>query len=413
MKKTLSLLLALLLVAAMIPAAVADDKPITVWFGSWWADAVPSVVEAFEADPANAGYDLNIETFPNNAYVEKIIAAVLGGTAPDVAAVDVTFLGALMRRDLLVEFTPEDLADVDVEDFKPGVWNAGVADGKVYAIPYRGGAGEAFVINKTLFEKAGVELPAEDWTMEDFLAICENLKNGANGEFYPVAVAGSTVDPANFESSFTWMLYANGGSWVNEDQTAVTMDSEGSIAAIQMWMDLFEKGYVPEGCINYTTSNDVLPLFTESKIAMMNYSDAWVTAVKESGVDYAVYQTPSGFGRTGGWTFTVPVSTENEEGAKHFVKWFTQADVLGKIAIRTPSRISTTNDYAPWNGEDYAVMNAAAAKAKTPPTLPEFTELRLIIITEMQKAVMGQQTAAETAAHIVEQGNALIAEAAE
>lgn len=410
MKKTLSILLSLLLVVAMIPAASADDKTITVWFGSWWADAVPAVIEAFEADPANEAYDLVIETFPNNAYVEKIIAAVLGGTAPDVAAVDVTFLGALMRRDLLVEFTPEDLADVEVEDYKPGVWGAGVADGKVYAIPYRGGAGEAFVINKTLFEKAGVELPADDWTMEDYMDICAKLQAGANGEFYPTAVAGSTVDPANFESSFTWMLYANGGAWLTEDQTAVAMDSEGSVAAIQMWMDLFEKGYVPEGCINYTTSNDVLPLFTESKIAMMNYSDAWVTAVKESGVDYKVIKTPSGYGRTGGWTFTVPVSTDNEAGAKHFVEWFTQADNLGKLAIRTPSRISTTADYAPWNGEDYAVMNAAADLAKAPPTAPEFTELRLIIITELQKAVMGEQTAAETAAAIVEQGNALFAE---
>lgn len=78
--------------------------------------------------------------------------------------------------------------------------------------------------------------------------------------------------------------------------------------------------------------------------------------------------------------------------------------------IRMPSRISSTENYAPWNSEDYAVLNEAAALAKAPPTLPEFTELRLIIITEMQKAVMGEQTAEEAAANIVEQGNALIAE---
>lgn len=214
-----------------------------------------------------------------------------------------TFLGALMRRDLLIEFTEEDLAEMDVEDFKPGIWNSCLYDGKAYAIPYRGGIGEAFVLNKALFEQAGVPLPEEDWTLEDFLEICEALKAGANGEFYPYAVAGSTVDPANFESSFTWLLYANGGSWVNEEQTEVTMDSEGSVAAIQMWMDLFENGYVPEGCINYTISNDVLPMFTEGKIAMMNYSDAYVDAIKESDIDYVVYKTPSGFGRTGWMAF--------------------------------------------------------------------------------------------------------------
>ncbi len=410
MKKTLCTLMTVLLVIALLPSAFAEDKTITVWMGSWWADDVARVEEAFAADPANEGYDLVIETFPNNSYVEKIIAAVLGGTAPDVAAIDVTFLGALMRRDLLIEFTEEDLAEMDVEDFKPGIWNSCLYDGKAYAIPYRGGIGEAFVLNKALFEQAGVPLPEEDWTLEDFLEICEALKAGANGEFYPYAVAGSTVDPANFESSFTWLLYANGGSWVNEEQTEVTMDSEGSVAAIQMWMDLFENGYVPEGCINYTISNDVLPMFTEGKIAMMNYSDAYVDAIKESDIDYVVYKTPSGFGRTGGWLFTIPISTENEAGAKQFVKWFTESDNLGELMIRMPSRISSTENYAPWNSEDYAVLNEAAALAKAPPTLPEFTELRLIIITEMQKAVMGEQTAEEAAANIVEQGNALIAE---
>lgn len=82
MKKTLCTLMTVLMVIALLPSAFAEDKTITVWMGSWWADDVARVEEAFAADPANEGYDLVIETFPNNSYVEKIIAAVLGGTAP-------------------------------------------------------------------------------------------------------------------------------------------------------------------------------------------------------------------------------------------------------------------------------------------------------------------------------------------
>lgn len=409
MRRILALLLILTVVLVSSPA-VAEDTKITVWMGSWWADAAPNVMEAFNNDPANDGYQLVIETFPNNAYVEKIITAILGNSAPDVADVDATFMGALLRRNLLVEWTPEELADMNIEDFKPGIWGAGVHGGKVFAIPNRGGLGEAFVINKTLFDQAGVPYPAEDWTLEDYLDICAKLKEKSDGTWYPTGIAGSSADPANFESSFTWMLYAKGGSWLNEDQTKVTMNTPEAIAAIQMWKDLFDKGYVPEGSINYTTANDIAPMFYEGKLAMMNMSDAWVKGVKESGVNYQIISTPEGLGRTGGWTFTIPVSTPNPDAAKKFIRWFTESDNLGQLMIRTPARVSSTQNYEPWNGEDYEVMNAAAAKAKAPPTVPEWTELRLIIISEMQKLVMGQQTAEETANAITEQGDVLLKE---
>lgn len=413
MKRTLALILGILMLLAAAPLSVlAEDTTITVWMGSWWEEQAPKVMEAFNNDPANAGYKLVIETFPNNAYVEKIIAAVLGGSAPDVADVDVTFLGALMRRDLLVEFTADELKDQNIEDFNAGAWNAGVFGGKVYAIPNRGGMGEATVYNKALFDKAGVPYPEDTWTLADYMDICGKLLAGGNGEFYPTGVAVSTTDPANFESSFSFILLGHGANWVNEEQTAVTMDTPEAIAAIQYFLDLFTNKYVPEGCINYTIANDVLPLFTEGKVAMMNYSDAWVKAVKDSGMDYGVTTTPSQRSRTGGWTFVVPVSAPNPDASKKFILWFTQPDKLGELMIRTPARASTNRDYEPWNSDDYKYFALQAATAKAPPSLPEWTELRLIIIEEMQKAIMGQQTAEEAGAAMTKRGNELIAESA-
>ena len=81
--------------------------------------------------------------------------------------------------------------------------------------------------------------------------------------------------------------------------------------------------------------------------------------------------------------------------------------------IRTPSRISTNQNYEPWNNEENAIFNKASAYSRTTPLIPEWNEIRLFMIGEMQKGIMGQMTAQEIADSVTKYGNELLAEAAE
>lgn len=411
MKRLMALFLSAMLVLSLVPAVtLAEDQTVTLWMCSWWEDAVPKVIERFESDPANEGYTLKVETFPINGYLDKITAAILGGTAPDVIDVDVTFLGNLVRRNLLTPFTEEDLADVDVSDFVAGVWDAGVFNGTVYAMPNRSSTG-AFIYNKTIFDKAGVPYPTNDWEVADFLDICAKLTEASNNEYYAYCVAMALSDPSNFNTAFDFLLWGNGADYFNDDYTAVTLDNPEAITAIQQYIDLFTNGYVPEGAINYTLTNDAVPLFCQGQLAMMPNTSSWTTTFQESGVDYGVCLAPGRSNGSGGYTFVIPATAQNPDGGKKFVKWFTQADVLGELMIRTPSRISTNLNYAPWNDEENAIFTAAGEFSRPTPSIPEWAEIRLIMVQEMQKAVMGQQSAEETAKAVTAQGNALLAEA--
>lgn len=413
MKRTLALLLVSALLIAVLPlTALAEDTAITVWMGSWWEDTVPKIVEKFEADPANAGYKLVIETFPNNAYVEKIISAILGGTAPDVVDVDWTFLGALVSRNLLTEFTPDDLKDVDLNDFFPAAISSATFGGKMYALANRGGTGAGIAYNKAIFDKAGIPYPTDDWTLDDYYETLTKLKAASNGEYYPTAIAAATSDPANFTTTYEFMLWSKGGDYFSADGTAVTMDTPEAIASIEFLKKIYDEGLVPEGCINYTIPVDIVPLFTEGKIAMMDYGDSWIPTLKESKIDYGTVLRPDKGCGTGGWMFAVPVTAPNPDASKKFVKWFTQADVLGDLMIRTPARISTNQNYAPWNGEDYATLVKAGEFAHNPVLIPQWSEIRLIMIREVQKVLMGEQTAEQAGKAITEQGNALLKEGA-
>lgn len=411
MKKFLALFLSAMLLFSAVPMmALAEDTTITLWMCSWWEDQVPKIIETFEADPANDGYSLTIETFPINGYLDKITAAILGGTAPDVIDVDITFMGSLVRRNLLTPFTEEELADVDVSDFVAGVWNANIYNNTVYGMPNRSST-YAWLYNKTIFDKAGVPYPTDDWTVQDFMDICAKLSEASNGEYYPYCGSLSPTDPSNFNTSFDFILWGNGGDYMNADYTEMTLDTPEGIKSIQQYMDLFSNGYVPEGSINYTMTNDGVPLFCQGQLAMIPNTSNTLNAVLESDIDYGTCLTPDRNNGVGGYTFVVPVTAQNPDAGKKFVKWFTQADVLGELMIRTPSRISTIENYAPWNDENNASLNAAAPYSRSAPGVPEWPEIRLIMIQEMQKAVMGQQTAEETAKAVTEQGNALLAEA--
>ena len=408
MKRIISLVLCLAMLLAL-PLAAHAETNITVWMGSWWEEAAPKVEERFNADPANEGYTLTIETFPINGYLDKVIAATLGGTPPDVADVDVTFMGALVRRDLILELSAEDIADVDVADFVQGVWNAGVFGERLFAIPNRSSTG-AFIYNKTIFDNAGIPYPTNEWEVKDAYEMMLKLRDASNGEYYPTVVATSPSDPSNFTTCFDYMLWGLGGDYLNDDSTAVTMDTPEAIEAIQFYVDLFNEKLVPEGAINYTLTNDAVPLFCEGKVAMMNNTSSWTTAFNESGVDYGVVLTPGRSNGSGGWTYVIPATAPNPDASLKFMKWFTQTDVLGEMMIRTPSRISSNLNYAPWNEPVNDIYNEAGLHSHRSPVIPEWAEIRIVIINEVQKAIMGQQTAEQAGKNITEQGNALIAE---
>jgi multiple sugar transport system substrate-binding protein len=105
-------------------------------FGGGDGVRMTQMLDTFRA--ANPGIDLSAVTLAwGNPYYTKLSLATLGDKPPDVAIAHLTRMKTLVASDLLEELRPEDLArhGITADKFTERAWQAGLVDGKAYAIP--------------------------------------------------------------------------------------------------------------------------------------------------------------------------------------------------------------------------------------------------------------------------------------
>ena len=111
-------------------------------------------------------------------------------------------------------------------------------DGNIYSIPYEANCVVTH-INKDIFEEAGIELPDYDWTWDEFVDICEQIKNSGL-DVYPFACT------SNF-FAYQALMYCNGASPLNEDWSASAINSPESIKVAQFFQDAIFKNELCAG----------------------------------------------------------------------------------------------------------------------------------------------------------------------
>jgi multiple sugar transport system substrate-binding protein len=87
---------------------------------------------------ANPGVDLQSVTLAwGNPYYTKLALATVGDKPPDVAVAHLTRMKTLAAGDLLQELRPEDLErhGMTADRFNRRAWEAGLIDGRIYAVP--------------------------------------------------------------------------------------------------------------------------------------------------------------------------------------------------------------------------------------------------------------------------------------
>src|SRR5690349_22323367 len=125
-------------------------------FGGGDGIRMNQMLDGFRA--AEPGITLSAVTLAwGNPYYTKLALATLGDKPPDVAISHLTRMKTLVSSDLLAELRPADLArhGITADKFTARAWQAGLVDGKAYAIPIDT---HPFVMfyNTDICEKAGL-----------------------------------------------------------------------------------------------------------------------------------------------------------------------------------------------------------------------------------------------------------------
>lgn len=220
-------------------------------------------------------------------------------------------------------------------------------------------------------------------------------------------------------------LFSYGADWKDANNNPMgVVNSPEAIEAAQLYHDLYECCQGP-GLSNafFTEVNDA---FTGGQVAMaMNYFAFFPALVNPATNPYAedtgFFVNPAGpdgqqFAALGGQGISVVsyASPEQQEAAKHFIKWFAQKDIQAEWA-RLGGYTCNIEVLQSQEFLDGAPYNPAFAETMTFVkdfwNIPEYEQLLRVVQTELGKFVIeGQGTAEETMNSIATQQEEILKE---
>ncbi len=152
-----------------------SGKSISIWEGYTGAEQKEFTRLVAQYEKANPGVKVNVLYVNNDNTLQKVLAAVRGGSQPDIAYLYGSWAPNVAKIPQVVNLTKVvQKPSVNWNDFWVGERDVATVNGKVIGIPALVD-NLAVVYNKTLFAQAGLTEPAANWTWSQFQADAKAL----------------------------------------------------------------------------------------------------------------------------------------------------------------------------------------------------------------------------------------------
>lgn len=382
-------------------APPAEPVKLTFWF-NWEgtnADVMKDLVNRFnEQNP-----DIVVEpVFQPYADIMTLYqTAIVGGTTPDVAALDLILIPQLVETGAIApldDFVAAD-ADFKVDDFYPLLANYDIMGGKRYALPVSTNNMQ-LIWNKDLFVKAGLDPEKAPATWDEMQSMAEQCQDPANG------VVGFEYYTQPTGEGITWQfqvwLWAAGGEFLNGDNTAAAFNTPEGLTALTYVSDMLQGNGSQPGPWG---------LFGDQK-ACMQLDGSWLFGYrKDAPFQWGIAPVPAPEGgatasNVGGEHIFMFDATPNKEAAWKFIKYLTSTEVQlewDKLTGFLPVRQSVAEnaDYLTWINETEPRMLPfveGMASAHARPATPKYFAVSDAFSREIQKALLGEATPADALA---------------
>ncbi len=328
--------------------ATSSDEQITLtmWCheNDAWTTSYEAVAEKFE--DAYPEYTVEVVSYPYTVYNEKIQTALTASTAgPDIVAVWGGTAPNFIETDALSP-VPDSLAAELDEDYLEPTLGIYTKEGTYYGVPLEfnleyGG----MIVNKTLFEEAGVEYPA---TWEELREVSDEV---SVQEGNLVTMSGfEMLDTDSLICNYLAMILQQGGQYLEEDDS-INFATEEGVAAMNEILSMVANG---EGDLENLTNGTYC--FDDvyqgdgymASVGSWGIGEGSATYGLVYGEDYEYVEVPMygdemGFASETGWGIVVPANGANIDAAWEFVEFFSQPEILVEHNIacnQLPARIS-------------------------------------------------------------------------
>lgn len=365
------------------PAPDVKKDPVTLKLISW-SDSYTELYKKF-----NEKYPwITIEQVPVNSQpIMEIIASLeAAGTPADLTWIDsdlITFDQAGLVEDLS-PYIEKDPTFQDVQ-LPEGFFDTMTYKDKKLAVPFVD-VPMWILVNKDLLAKHGVEMPANDWTYDDFRDIAKKLTDPEAGEY------GLTTQPEFQMRVLSTKAIADGHAsnihYMNEDLTQSLLNTPDVMNDVRWLSDFVWKDGSMQSNAKAAESGDVTREFINGKTGFAIGGD-WVLPglKKDAKFEWDVLPFPRGKVSQPGYSIYGPLSmlsgSKHKEEAflwisfqfsKEAQKW--KIDQGANASVIDPELTAYYDETPMWEGKNKEAVKIAKENAKIQPgvTIPAWSE---------------------------------------
>ncbi|QYZ69376.1 extracellular solute-binding protein [Neotabrizicola shimadae] len=345
-------LAAALLAATTWGGTALAQQTLTMWYHGAGNDVEQKLIGEVIADfnASQTDWKVELQSFPQAAYNDSVVAGALAGNLPDILDVD----GPNMPNWAWAGYMqPLKIDETKIAEFLPGT--KGIWNGELYSIGLWDAA-VAMVTRQSTLDALGLRTPTLDqpWTKDEFMdalakakasGTCEyalDLGMAWTGEWYPYA--------------FSPFLQSFGGDIVDRStyKTAEgALNGDAAMAFGEWWQSLFTDGYAQAT----QDPADRDGGFNAGKYCF-SWNGNWAALGSLAAFDDVVFLPAPDFGNgpkigAASWQFGVSAKSQHPEGAAAFIEFALQDKYLAAFSNgiglipATPSAAALTENYAP------------------------------------------------------------------
>lgn len=412
--RTLTVLALVTLVLAACTSETAPNdaaEPVTITYFTFSAapdhlDSLDAIVEAFQSEHPNITVEVQTASYAD--YWTSLLTRIAGGNAPDTFEINyenfVTYTAAGSLLDLTA--LAEADADFDAGRYYPRAYEVFQRDGRLYGLPATFSVVVLFY-NKDLFDAAGLDYPAADWTWEDQLAAAEALTDADAGVW-------GTFQPIQF-FEFYKVLAQNGGSFFSEDGSQVTFNSPEGIEAAEWLVGKVSRVMPSEADMG---GQDDAALFKSGKLAMWHNGIWQFAGMADAPFEWDIALEPGNVQKAHHFFANAAVAsaaTEHPEEAWAWLRFLTGSDAAVETRIDAGWELAAVADrslFAPYleqtPPQSREVVFEALDAIVVPPVIERQAQMQDIVSQQLQRAVLGEVSVQEALDTAAEQVQALL-----
>jgi multiple sugar transport system substrate-binding protein len=395
-----------------------NGKTIQIWEGYTGAEAKAFSHLVAVYDKTHPGVTISPLFVNNDNTLQKVLVAVRGGTAPDIAYLYGSWAPNVARIGQVVNLTSVvRRPGVNWSDFWVGERDVATVGGRVVGVPALVD-NLAVVYNKTLFAKAGLALPGPNWTWPQFLADAKALTNPAIKQY-----GTAYVTPGSEDTVWHWeaLLWAAGGALLNASNTKAAFDSPAGLRSLDTLRDM---AVTTHSMYLDPTDSAYANLFNSGKIGML-VTGPWDLSAFPN-VHYGVQVMPAFPGTAGGhqtisgpdnWVVFDNGSTRVAT-AENFLLWLTAPAQVKYFSLATgdlPIRQSVANAAGFGNQMNTALPGVAtfianlANVAQARPQIPTYPQISQVIGTMIVSVLLNKAQPSAALAQAAAKVNQILA----